>query len=240
MEPLTLLFLLLAGWLAATVSGVAGFGGALLLLPVLTNLLGVQAAVPILTIAQLWGNGSRVWFGRKEIRWRPVVYFSATAVPLSLIGGRLLVEAPKQLITAAIGLLLIAIVILRRSGRKRFQVGERGLLVGGGLTGFLSGLVGSAGPLGAAFFLGLNLPAGAYVASEAVTAVAMHLTKSLVYQRFALIGPTELTYGLLLGLSMVAGSWSGKRLIDYLPPAKFALLVEVLLVISAVQLIFFS
>jgi uncharacterized membrane protein YfcA len=73
--------------------------------------------------------------------------------------------------------------------------------------------------------------------AEAVTAAAMHLTKTVVYQRYALIGGPELFYGLLLRSSMVAGSWTGKRLIGYLSPGKFILLVEALLVIAALQLI---
>lgn len=59
-----LVILFLASWLAATVSGAAGFGGALILLPILTNLLGVKAAVPVLTIAQLGGQP------RVIIRWK--------------------------------------------------------------------------------------------------------------------------------------------------------------------------
>ena len=62
-------------------------------------------------------------------------------------------------------------------------VNDIGFLAGGAVTSFLSGVAGSAGPLGAAFFLGLDLPAVAYVASEAVTASAMHVTKIMVYQR---------------------------------------------------------
>lgn len=236
----TLALLFAASWLAATVSGVAGFGGALLLLPVLTNLVGVKAAVPILTIAQLWGNASRVWFGRTEIRWRPVLYFIATAIPFSIVGGMLFVDLPKQAIMASIGILLIVIVALRRLKVTRFGFGEKGLLIGGALTGFLSGLAGSAGPLGAAFFLGLDLPALAYIASEAVTALAMHVTKTIVYQRYALIGVQELAYGLLLGVGMIAGSWTGKQIAVKLPKAKFIALVEVLLVLSALQLIFFA
>lgn len=99
-QRVTLALLFATSWLAATVSGVAGFGGALLLLPVLTNLVGVKAAVPILTIAQLWGNALRVWFGRTEIRWRPVLYFIVTAIPFSIVGGMLFVDLPKQAIMA--------------------------------------------------------------------------------------------------------------------------------------------
>ncbi len=236
--PLKLFLLFMSSWLAATVSGAAGFGGALLLLPILTNLLGVKAAVPVLTIAQLWGNASRVWFGRAEIKWRPVIYFIITAIPFSIIGGLLFVDLPKQFILVGIGILLIAIVILRRLKITRFDFGDKGLLLGGALTGFLSGLAGSAGPLGAAFFLGLDLPALSYIASEAVTAIAMHVTKTIVYQKYALVGIQELGYGMLLGIGMILGSWTGKKIIEKLSREKFILLVEVLLVISAIQLMF--
>ncbi|NWF76043.1 MAG: hypothetical protein HXY53_05650 [Nitrospirae bacterium] len=57
---------------------------------------------------------------------------------------------------------------------------------------FLSGIAGSGGPLGAAFFLGLNLTATAYIASEAFTALTMHLIKTNVYKKYPLIGQTEL------------------------------------------------
>ena len=75
-------------------------------------------------------------------------------------------------------------------------------------VGFLSAVAGSAGPLGAAVFLGLHLPAGAYVASEAVTAVLMHLTKSLVYGRYAALSGGDLLRGLRLG------QLAGARFVD--------------------------
>jgi len=56
--------LLLAGsaFLASTLAAVAGFGGAAVLLPLLVLVFGVRDAIPILTVAQLIGNLSRVWF----------------------------------------------------------------------------------------------------------------------------------------------------------------------------------
>ena len=62
---------LIASALAASaVAAVAGFGGAVLLLPVLVWVFGVRDAVPILTIAQCVENGSRVWFNRTDIEHR--------------------------------------------------------------------------------------------------------------------------------------------------------------------------
>lgn len=232
------ILLFIVSWVAASISGAAGFGGALILLPLLTNVVGVKAAVPMLTIAQLFGNISRVWFGRSEIRWKPVGYFVLGAIPASVLGSRVFVDLPREHITTGIGVLLVLIVIMRRLKITKVELSDKWLLPGGGIVGFLSAVVGSAGPLGAALFLGLNLPAIAYVASEAVTAVAMHLTKIIVYQKYQLIGLQEMGFGIFLGIAMILGSWTGKRVIERLPREKFILLVEILLVISAVQLIF--
>lgn len=47
----TYIMLFAGGVLAASISGAAGFGGALLLLPLLTKTLGTTLAIPVLTIA---------------------------------------------------------------------------------------------------------------------------------------------------------------------------------------------
>ena len=48
--------LLIASFAASLISGAAGFGGSLLLLPVVTACIGAEMAVPVLTISQLIGN----------------------------------------------------------------------------------------------------------------------------------------------------------------------------------------
>ena len=64
---LTIIFLV--SFIAATISGAAGFGGALLMTPILSGIVGINAAIPVITIGQIFGNASRVWFGRKELNW---------------------------------------------------------------------------------------------------------------------------------------------------------------------------
>lgn len=235
MPDLILIFCI--AFIAATISGAAGFGGALLLLPVLSSVVGVKAAVPILTIAQIFGNTSRVWFGRSELQWKPILWFLLAAIPLTIAGSYFFTAIDAKMVKTGIGVFLIIIVVYRRLQKKQMVLGNKGMLLGGGLTGLLSGLAGSAGPLGAAFFLGLNLTATAYIASEAFTALAMHLVKTAVYNKFALIGKSELLYGLFIGVAMIAGSWAGKKIIEKLSREKFVVLVEILLIFSGLQMI---
>ena len=58
----------------------------------------------------------------------------------------------------------------------------------------------------------------------------MHLTKSIVYGRYAALTRGDVAAGLALGGSLVLGSWTGRKLIGRMPEKGFALLVEVLLV----------
>jgi uncharacterized membrane protein YfcA len=225
------------GWLAGGVSATAGFGGAMLLLPVLTFVVGARASVPILTIAQLLGNLSRAGFGWRFIRWRPALLFSAGAVPASVVGSRLFVDLPSPLLPRLIGVFLVLVVVLRHTTLGRRKTPEWALAPAGALVGFLAAVAGSAGPLGAAVFLGLRLPPQAYVASEAVTAVLMHLAKSITYGRYAVMTFDDLIQGVALGGSLVLGSWTGKELLAWIPEDGFSVLVEILLVVSAVGLL---
>lgn len=230
--------LLLGGWLAATISGAAGFGGALLLLPLLTFIVGAKAAIPILTLAQLLGNVSRAGFGFRDIHWRPALRFSAGAIPASVLGARLFVSLPSSQILRLVGAFLILVVILRHTGLGKRTFPSRWLPAAGAVVGFLSAVVGSAGPLGAAVFFSLHLPPVAYVASEAVTASLMHATKSLVYGRYAAISGTDALMGLTIGASMVIGSWTGRRIIRRMPERWFGTMIEIMLIVAAISLVF--
>ncbi|MCS7027429.1 MAG: sulfite exporter TauE/SafE family protein [Bacteroidia bacterium] len=236
--PITdILILSLAALGAATLSAVAGFGGALILLPILSALLGVKVAIPVLTVAQFLGNASRVWLGRKELCWKPIVYFLITAVPLSLLGSYTFVKADVAWIKKFVGMMLIAVAVYRRLYKPVMRFSNKIMWIGGALTGFISGLVGSAGPLGAAFFLTLNLTKSAYVASEAFTALVMHAVKTLAYQKWMDIGKNELYLGLFLGLIMILGSWIGKRILERLNVKYFTFVVELLLIASGIKFI---
>ena len=235
-----LLFLSFGSFLAAAISGAAGFGGALLLLPLLTRTIGATMAVPVLTLAQLIGNLSRISIGYKQIQWKSVLIFTAGAVPTTILGAWSFAVVPKDVITRIIGAAIIVFVILKYFKLIQFKPGNITMVCGGALVGLMSGLVGSAGPLGAAIFLSLNLPPVAYIASEAVTATAMHIVKTMVYQKYIGIGIKEVSVGVFMGVAMVLGTWAGKKFIENMPKEKFARFVGVLLCLVGLQMVFFG
>lgn len=192
--------LIISSFIAAFVSGAAGFGGALLLLPIVTACVGAVVAVPVLTIAQLIGNLSRMAFGWKQIDWKSVRLFCITALPLAALGAFGFSVLPKDLVTRCIGVVLVILVLFKMIRKKEFKAGKKTMLIGGATVGLLSGLAGSGGPIGAMVFLSLGLPPVAYIASEAATATAMHILKTIIYSKLTDIDLMAMFTGLLICL----------------------------------------
>jgi uncharacterized membrane protein YfcA len=68
-DPVTIAILAGITLLAFTIAGLAGFGGGLIVMPVLVWMLGPREAVPIITLVQLVGAASRTGLNWKEISW---------------------------------------------------------------------------------------------------------------------------------------------------------------------------
>jgi uncharacterized membrane protein YfcA len=227
-----LLLLAVVAFLAATLAAISGFGGAAVLLPVLVMVFGVRDAIPILTVAQLIGNASRVWFNRRELDLKVVGWFALGGVPMAFLGGLLFATAPLHALTRLLGAFLLLIVVWRhvRPAPKKLPL-ESFAALGAG-SSFLSALLGSVGPLMAPFFLAYGLVKGAYIGTEALATVVMHVTKLVAYRQAAVLSGAAVLVGLALGPLMVAGSWTGKRIVDRLPERVFVAIIEAVLVLA--------
>jgi uncharacterized membrane protein YfcA len=228
-----LAMLTVAALAASTLAAVAGFGGAAILLPVLVALFGPRDAIPILTIAQLVGNGSRVVINRDAVDRRIVGWFALGGIPAALIGGFLFAAAPLDALTRIIGAFLLASVAWRHlRPRPSGALGPRTFTVIGAFFAFASALVGSIGPLMAPFFLAAGLVKSAYIGTEAAATVVMHIAKLVAYGTAALLTAATVGIGLVMAPAMIVGTLVGKRIVDRLPERVFVAIIEVVLVVA--------
>lgn len=205
--------LLLAGLVAGLLSGAVGFGGGMVLLPVVTSLYGIEVAVPVCTIAQLGSNLSKVVMGWRDIEWKQVGFFLITAAPLTALGALGFGVVDKQLMSRVLCVFLIVFAIMKIMGKMNLPHHPATMLIGGGVTGFVNGMLGLSGPLSSAVFLTLNLSPVAYIASEATSASIMHIIKIIVYNKLDLVDAHILLNGAMIAVTMIAGNFVAMRTI---------------------------
>ncbi len=235
-EVLQWIALPLVALLASTLAAVTGFGGAAVLLPVLVAVFGIRAAIPILTVAQLIGNGSRVWFNCRELNWKVVGWFALGGVPMALLGGYLFATAPRPALTRLLGAFLLLIVVWRRARPRQPKPFPAPAFAGiGAGASFLSALLGSVGPIMAPFFLAYGLVKNAYIGTEALSTVVMHVAKLIAYRQTAVLTGPDVLDGLALGPIMILGSFLGKRVVSRLPEKVFVLIIEAVLIVAGLD-----
>jgi uncharacterized membrane protein YfcA len=234
----TWIFILLAGLAAGCLSGVVGTGSSIMLLPVLVHVFGAKQAVPIMAIAAVMANLSRVLAWWREVEWKAVAAYSLTGVPAAALGARTLLALPANIVEMALGIFFLAMVPVRHLlMRLQWRAGLWHLAIAGAVIGFLTGVVLSTGPLSVPVFLAYGLVKGAFLATEAASSLFIYIGKVLTFREFGALPAEVILQGLLVGLSLMAGTFAGKALVLRMSAAAHGHVLDGLLVVSGLALL---
>jgi uncharacterized membrane protein YfcA len=230
--------ILALGLVSGTLSGIVGFGASIMLMPVLMLAFGPLEAVPIMAIAALLANFSRVVVWWREVDWRANTYYCATAIPAAALGARTLLILEPRLVEGILGAMFLLMIPARRwlLGRGLRINAWHMALVGAGI-GFLSGMVASTGPINTPFYLAYGLVKGGYLATEALGSMAIGITKAVVFQRFNALPWETVARGLVIGATLMIGSRLAKGFVLRLDAHQFRVLMDCLLAGAGLMLL---
>ena len=232
------IFVLIVGLAAGAISGILGTGSSIMLVPVLVWQFGPKEAVPIMAVAAIIGNFSRILAWWREVDWRATAAYSITAVPSAALGAKTLLVLPSHAVDIAIGLFLIAMVPVRHwLARHQLKAQLWHLAVGGAIIGYLTGIVVSTGPLSVPLFLFYGLTKGAFLATEAASSLGLFLSKSVTFERFGALTPDIALKGLIAGSSLMFGAFIAKRFVLRIEPDVFRLLMDGIMVAAGLSLL---
>jgi len=235
---LDLLFVLSVGLIAGTLSGIVGTGSSIMLMPVLVLEYGPKEAVPIMAIAAVMANLSRILAWWREVDWRACAAYSLTGIPAAALGARTLLVLPSRAVDIGIGAFLIVMVPVRHwLARHQLKADLWHLAIGGAVIGFLTGIVVSTGPLSVPLFLFYGLSKGAFLATEAASSLGLYVSKSVTFQRFGALTPDVLLKGLIAGASLMSGAFIAKRYVLKLEPDMFRLVMDGIMICAGLSML---
>jgi uncharacterized membrane protein YfcA len=233
-----LIFVLTVGLIAGIISGIIGTGSSIMLVPVLAAVYGPKAAVPIMAVAALMANVSRVLVWLREVDWRAVAAYGVTGVPAAFLGARTLLVLPSRAVDIAIGCFLLAMIPARHLfAHKLSGFGLWHLAVAGAIIGFLTGVVVSTGPISVPVFLAFGLAKGAFLGTEAASSLLVFLSKALTFRSAGALPAEEIAKGLIVGTALMVGSFLSKPFVLRLSVNSFRYVMDGLMLISGLAML---
>lgn len=214
MELPTLLLIVAIAYGVALLHSISGFAGGLFLIVLLAPILGMKETVPAAAAAMLVSNISRLWVYRRVVDWRTVGVIVGCASPGVVLGAILYAGLPVHAVAAVLSVFLFASVLLRHAPVFRtFHIGRRGLGLVGVPFGFVAGITFGAGMTLVPFLLGAGIAGERLVAVAAALGFSLNLIKTVVFGLSPALTLTLAIKGLLIGLAMVPGAYTGRWIV---------------------------
>ncbi len=220
---------------ASILGGLAGYGTGLVLPVVLAPVVGVANVVPVMALAMILNNGSRVLAFRRDIEWPHVRRVLQFGLPACMAGawGYTLLEARG--VALLIGLFLLASIPLRRAlQRAKVRLGARGEIGAGAAFGFINGGMTGAGVILISMLMAGGVQGAALIATDATISAIMGLFKVAIFGSLARLDASLAVAGILIGLCTMPGAFVARRLLNLIPPRLHTAAMETVVVLGGV------
>jgi uncharacterized membrane protein YfcA len=233
------ILLLAVGFFSEIVGTMADFGLSTIYLPLASYLLVFKTALVLVAIFHFFGNISRIAFFRHGLDKKVLLQFGIPSFVLSLLGATLVGDLSQTVLKFILGtfLIVLSVAFLTRP-KLAFPANRKSLVLGGGISGFIVGLIGTGGVLRATFLTGLKMEKEKYIATSAVIALETDATRIPYYISSGFV--TEQYYYLIPFLfgTAVLGSYVGRKMVTRIDQGKFKKIVLIAVILASIKFIF--
>lgn len=233
----TIVILVVACFVTATISGILGMAGGVTLLGVMTALLPAPVVVPLHGIVQLASNWTRTWAFRKHVRWPIFFAFMLPAVLGVAIAANIWADLELTWFKAWIGAFILAFLVWRKYKPKLRHPPLWSYAVLGLAAGLLAIFVGATGPFLAPFFLRDDFDNEEVIATKAVCQTWLHLLKIPAFLALSFDYSPYLAVLAALVAAVIGGTYFGKHLLSRISKERFVFWFQLVLAALAVYLI---
>jgi uncharacterized membrane protein YfcA len=233
-----LVIIAVSAFVAGISSGMSGFGGGLLLPPVLAPLLGVQHVVPVLSVSMLMTNLHRFWLYRQHLDKRLTAMVLIAMIPAVILGTTLYLSLPHDAIAIVLGGFLLASIPLGRIlAARKIRLKTPGLLGFSFGFGILSGATSGTGVLMVPVLMGAGLVGTTFLATDAAISIAVNSTRALIFNTADGLQPEILVAAVLIGLCTIPGNYIARWVLRRTSLRVHARIMEGVVLIGGISLL---
>lgn len=219
------LFLGLA-FVAEVIGTVSGFGSSILFVPMASVFFDFKTVLGITAVFHVFSNLSKIFLFRKGINKGIVLKLGIPAVIFVVLGALLTAVVPVQQLKLGMNIMLVVLAVyLIVNFNKKLEMNNRNLYLGGVLSGFLAGLVGTGGAIRGLTLAAFNLSKEVFISTSALIDLGVDFSRAVVYisqgyflKEFLMLIPFLMLIGFV-------GSYTGKQILKYTSDLAFRYIV---------------
>lgn len=220
-----ILFYILA-FFAEIIGTIGGFGSSIFLIPIGGFFFDFQTVLAVTAVIHMFSNTSKLVLFYKGIDKRLLLLLGIPSVIFVLLGSWLstiLFLTYAELILG-IFLILFSIFLFWKPDYK-INPTKTNALVGGSISGFLAGIIGTGGAVRGLSLAAFNLEKNTFIATSAAIDFFVDLSRSVVYLGNGYLEKEYYTMVPVLFLVALIGSYSGKLILKYINGSQFKKIV---------------
>ena len=220
-------------------SGIAGFGALILMVPALLLMMGMDVIIPLSVFCGLATQGFNTIAFRRHIRKDSLPRLLLGSLPGIWLGSSLLLHMPEVMLRAAMGVLLICYVLWSVFG-KQPPPGRPPAAIWAYVAGFFCGAFGGAfginGPPAVVYATRTNWSPQEIRAFLGVFCGTLFAVTAITMLARGLVKPETAQLALLAVPSSLAGSYCGLRIAGRMQAQRYRQLILLLLFIMGCSL----
>lgn len=227
-----------AAFIAAVLTLMTGFGLGTILTPVFLIFYDVKIAILIVAVVHLANNLLKLSLFSRHLNIDILKRFGVLTLFGAFIGAFFQGKMDSSVVKVLLGIALIFLGMKEATGfGEKLRLPQKIDFIGGFLSGLLGGFVGNQGAIRSAYLLNYNISKEAFVATAAIIASVVDITRIPVYiynSREILTNNTLLL--ILTTVSAFAGTFAGKYFVKKISLKAFKMYVTAAVITIGVLL----
>lgn len=216
-------FLFLVFALIAEIIGtIGGFGSSVFFVPIANFYFDFQTVLGITAVFHLSSNISKIALFRKSLDKKLLLHIGLPSVIFVIIGALASKYFSTKYFEIALGIFLISLSAIFLFNEKfEIKKEKKESIIGGSLSGFIAGLLGTGGAIRGLTMAAFNLEKSVFVATSAFIDFGVDFTRTIVYFFNGYIKQETLIYIPFLLIIGFLGTYIGRYILNFISQENF-------------------
>lgn len=232
------LIIFIGAFISEMLGTLSGFGSSTFFVPLASFFENFQLVLALTAILHCFGNLSKFFLFRKNLNFDSVVKFALPSIVLTALGAYLTTHISTMFLEKALGVFLVLFGAYKLFLKNRLlSLSNTKAVALIGLSGFLTGFVGTGGAVRGVVLSALHLPKESFVVLSSSIDFGGDVVRAGIYLTNGYMDWTQWFYIPLLLLAGFLGSYVGKKILTRINQDQFEIIVSIFLIIAGITML---